>query len=65
MEVLHFLVDKQAYNVRQKLTLAAKSIPLEETTLQIKFILNDKVNSVTHVAELWTMTVCSRKEQEV
>ena len=65
MEILHFLVEKPAYNVRQKLTLAAKKMALEETTIQIKFILNDKVNSVTHTAELWKITVCPRKEEEV
>jgi len=65
MEILHFLVEKPAYNVRHKLAMAAKKMSLEESTLQIKFILNDKVNSVTHVAELWKITVCSRKEEEV
>ena len=65
MEILHFLVEKPAYNVRTKLAMAAKKMALEETTLQIKFILNDKLNSVTHVAELWKIKVCSRKEEEV
>ena len=57
MEILHFLVEKPAYQVRNKLNLAAKKIDIGNTALNIKFTVSDKVNSVTYLAECWNMTV--------
>ena len=65
MEILHFLVEKHNYNVKSKLNIAHKQLPLEELSLSIKFIVNDKINSVSHVAEQWKFDVVKQKEQEV
>ena len=50
MEILHFLVEKHNYNVKSKINQALKSIRLDNLVLKITLTLNDKVNSVTHIA---------------
>lgn len=64
-EIVHFLVPKHSYNLKNKINLFLKSAALEELELSISFTVTDKVSSLTHVAEIWQLSVVGRKEREV
>lgn len=64
-EILHFLVDKPAYDARQKLAQKLKTSPVEDLAVAISFTLVDKITSVTHTAETWKLSVRNSKEEQV
>lgn len=64
-EILHFLIDKQTYEIKNKLNQQLKNNQLEALTLTIAIVLTDKTNGTAWEAETWKMTVRSLQEQTI
>jgi hypothetical protein len=64
-EIIHFLVQRHSFNLKQKITTFLKNANLEQLVLTIRFSLAGKGTSTVQLAEMWRLAVVSVGERDI
>ena len=56
-DIVHFLVDKPAYQVKEKMAKHYGLHSKEEMRVRVEFSAQEKANCITRTAEIWEVSV--------